>query len=254
VNSLSISLLLVLLLSASPLQAVPEYEARVVKKIPHSRSDYLQGLEIHDNRIYLSTGRYGHSKLRVFDLDSGELVDEQELPEEFFGEGLTLFEDRIIQLTWREGRGLVYSRADLELLEEFPLPGEGWGLANDGRQLIYSDGSDRLHFISTDDWKVTGSLSVKLQGRAVPYLNELEWTPDYLLANIYGKDWIVMIDLATGEVIGRIDLTGLLPRRERRSSTGVLNGIARDPISGALWVSGKNWPWIYQIELEPKRR
>jgi glutamine cyclotransferase len=111
-----------------------------------------------------------------------------------------------------------------------------------------------LHFISAPDWQIVRSLSVQLQGRPVHYLNELEWTPDYLLANVYGKDWILMIDLDSGEVIGRIDLAGLLPRRERRADTGVLNGIAWDPASDALWVTGKNWPWIYQIELQPKKR
>jgi glutamine cyclotransferase len=254
VKTPSISLLLTLLLFASLAHAVPEFEARVIKKIPHSREDYVQGLEIHQDRLYQGTGRYGHSKLQVFELETGALLKQQALPGKLFGEGITLFEDRIIQLTWREHRALVYRLANLELIEEFPLPGEGWGLTNDGRQLIYSDGSDQLHFISTRDWQVVRSLSVQLRGRPVHYLNELEWTPDYLLANVYGRDWILMIDLDNGEVIGRIDLTGLLPRQERSHGTGVLNGIARDPATDALWVTGKNWPWIYQIELRPKRR
>jgi len=250
----SILLLLWLLPSASPVAAVPEFEARVIKKIPHNREDYVQGLEIHQQRLYQGTGRYGQSKLQVFELETGALLKQQALPDKLFGEGITLFKDRIIQLTWRAHQALVYRLADLELIEQFSLPGEGWGLTNDGEQLIYSDGSDQLHFISAPDWKIVRSLSVHLQGRPVHYLNELEWTPDYLLANVYGKDWILMVELGSGEVIGRIDLTGLLPRRERRDGTGVLNGIARDPASGALWVTGKNWPWIYQIELQPKRR
>jgi glutamine cyclotransferase len=250
----SILLLAALLLSISPAHSVEEFEARVVEKIPHGREDYVQGLEIHQNRLYQGTGRYGHSKLQVFELAGGALLEQQALPAELFGEGITLFQNRIIQLTWRENKALVYRLADLELIEEFPLPGEGWGLTNDGEQLIYSDGSDQLHFISAPDWQIVRSLSVRLQGRPVQYLNELEWTPDYLLANVYGRDWILMIEADSGEVIGRIDLTGLLPRQERRSGTGVLNGIARDPATGALWVTGKNWPWIYQIELQPKRR
>lgn len=250
----SIPLLLTLLLSASPLHAVPEFEARIIKKIPHSRDDYVQGLEIRKDRLYQGTGRYGQSKLQVFELETGALLRQQALPDKLFGEGITLFEDQIIQLTWRQHQARVYHLANLELIEEFPLPGEGWGLTNDGRQLIYSDGSDQLHFISTGDWQIVRSLSVRLQGRPVHYLNELEWTPDYLLANVYGRDWILMIELDSGEVIGRIDLSGLLPRRERGTSTGVLNGIARDPATGALWVTGKNWPWIYQIELQPKKR
>jgi glutamine cyclotransferase len=251
---LSTPLFLTLLLSASLAQAVPEFEVRVVKKIPHSREDYVQGLAIYQDRLYQGTGLYKQSKLQVFELETGALLRQQALPGKLFGEGITLFQDRIIQLTWREHQALVYRLADLELIEQVPLPGEGWGLTNDGKQLIYSDGSDQLHFISAPDWKIVRSLPVQLQGRPVRYLNELEWTPDYLLANVYGKDWILMIELDSGKVIGRIDLTGLLPRRERRSGTGVLNGIARDPATGALWVTGKNWPWIYQIELQPKRR
>ena len=249
-----IPLLLALLLAALPLHAVPEFEVHVIKKIPHSREDFVQGLEIHQGHLYQGTGRYGQSKLQIFELETGTLLRQQALPGKLFGEGITLLDDRIIQLTWREQLARVYSLASLELVEEFPLPGEGWGLTNDGKQLIYSDGSEQLHFISAGDWKIVRSLSVQLQGRPVPNLNELEWTPNYLLANVYGKDWILMIDLASGEVIGRIDLTGLLPRRERKPGTGVLNGIARDPATGALWVTGKNWPWIYQIELRPKKR
>ena len=118
--------------------------------------------------------------------------------------------------------------------------------------MIYSDGSDTLRFVSAGDWKVTGSIQVRLRGKPLVKLNELEWTPEYLLANVWGSDAVTMIDLENGEVIGIIDLRGLLPKSERKQATGVLNGIARDPATGKLWVTGKNWPWLYQIELRPK--
>lgn len=245
-------LVLCCLLAPAPGWALTDYTARVVKKLPHSRNDFVQGLEIHAGKLYQGTGGYGTSQLQIFDLASGVLLQHKELPRQLFGEGITLLKDRIVQLTWHAGRALVYRADDLQLLEEFALPGEGWGLTNNGEQLIYSDGSDQLHFVSPNDWKITHSISVRMQGRPVPLLNELEWTPDYLLANVWGRDWILMIDLDSGEVTGRIDLAGLLPRQQRDRSTDVLNGIARDPVSGALWVTGKNWPWLYQIELQQK--
>ncbi len=241
---LSLCLLIVL-----PVQALDDYRYRLVRKIPHSRSDFTQGLEIHEGRLYQGTGRYGQSELQVIDLESGQLLRSKALPEHLFGEGITLLADRLIQLTWRAGLGLVYQRETLEKIDEFEIPGEGWGLANDGKQLIYSDGSDRLRFISAQDWRITGSIGVQLGGVPVRLINELEWTPAFLLANVYGQDWIIMIDPASGEVVGRLDLRGLLPRSERQHDTDVLNGIAWDPVTGLLWVTGKNWPWLYQIEL-----
>jgi len=239
-------LLLVFLAAASP--AAPVYEAVVTKRLPHGRGDFTQGLEIRDGRIYQGTGRYGQSRLQVFDLESGELLRQRALPDHLFGEGITVLGDRIFQLTWRERLGIVYRRADLEPLAEFPIEGEGWGLTNDTERLIYSDGSHRLYFLSPASWRIERSLPVVFRGEPVSNLNELEWTPEHIFANVWGSDWIVMIDEDDGEVVGRIDLRGLLPRKERRTLTGVLNGIAKDPDTGKLWVTGKNWPWIYQIE------
>jgi len=241
-----------LLSLAQTVSALPEYAVKVVQKLPHSRTDWTQGLEIRADKLYQSTGQYGASKLQVFSLASGELLQQHALPDQYFGEGLTLLDDQLIQLTWRARQGLLYQASTLQPSGSFELPGEGWGATNNGEQLIYSDGTDQLHFVSPADWSVQHSISVRLQGRPVWFLNELEWTPDYLLANVWRRDWILMIDPATGEVIGRIDLAGLLPRSEARRNTNVLNGIARDPATGALWVTGKNWPWLYQIELIEK--
>ena len=233
-------------------QAPPDeiaYRAEVVARLPHSRQDFTQGLEIHDGKLYQSTGLYGASRLQVFELATGKRLLQRHLPPRLFGEGLTVLGGRIIQLTWRAGIGRVYRLEDLELIAEFPLPGEGWGLANNGEQLIYSDGSHRLRFLSPEDWSVQHSLEVTRGGQPLRGLNELEWTPDAILANVWGADWIAMIDERTGAVRARIDLSGLLPAAERAPRTDVLNGIARDPATGALWVTGKNWPWLYQIEL-----
>ena len=240
------------LVTTSFADSVVEYGARVQKKMPHSRSDFTQGLEIRDGLLYQSTGRYGESRLQVFDLASGKLLQEKRLSPYYFAEGMTVLDERILQLTWKEGTALAWRRSDLAPLAQFPIKGEGWGLTNDGKQLIYSDGSDKLYFISPNDWTVTRTLRVTMKGRPQSYLNELEWTPDYLLANVWGSNRILMIDLETGQVSGRIDLRGLLPQDEIDASTDVLNGIALDPDSGDLWVTGKNWPWLYQIELFEK--
>ncbi|MEP5765431.1 MAG: glutaminyl-peptide cyclotransferase [Halieaceae bacterium] len=238
-------------LSPSTMAADPveQFTYRLIGKIPQSRQDFVQGLEIRDGKLYKSTGQYGKSRLQVFDLASGKLMQVRRLPRKLFGEGITVLGEQVIQLSWRSGRAMVYQREDLSLQTEFSIPGEGWGLTNDGKRLIYSDGSALLHFVSPGDWRQIDSLQVQYEGSPVPYLNELEWTEDFLLANVWGKDLIYMIDLGSGAVIGELDLAGLLPRSERRADTGVLNGIARDPDTGKLWVTGKNWPWIYQIEL-----
>lgn len=229
--------------------AVQDYDFRVLEKRPHSRGDFVQGLELRDGNLYQGTGGYGKSRLQVFEFSNNKLLREKQLPRKYFGEGITVMDERIFLLTWRARRGFVFRRTDLALLGEFELPGEGWGLTNDGQRLILSDGSHRLQFLSPENGEQQGWLTVTDEGKPVKFLNELEWTPQYLLANVWFSNKVLMIDLANGQVIGRIDLSGLLPEEERRPGTDVLNGIARDPESGELWFTGKNWPWIYRIEL-----
>lgn len=221
---------------------------RVAGKLPHSRSDFTQGLEIREGRLFQGTGHYGSSRLQVFDLESGKLLRERRLPDHLFGEGITVIGEQVVQLTWRNGIGLVYRLEDLEPVASFSLAGEGWGLANDGERLVYSDGSATLRFIDPGTWAVSGDLLVRCNGTPVPYLNELEWTPAGILANVWRTDLLVLIDPDSGEVTGELDLSGLLPMEEREWGTDVLNGIARDA-DGSLWVTGKNWPWLYRLEL-----
>jgi glutamine cyclotransferase len=218
-------------------------------KLPHSRSDFVQGLEIRHGKLFQGTGIWGQSKVQVFDLKSGRLLREQALPNRYFGEGITVFGDKVVQLTWRTRRGLVFNRDDLRPLEEFSLPGQGWGLTNDGDRLIYSDGSHLLRYILPGSWTMDGTLAVTREGKPLPYLNELEWTPMGIFANVWRKDIIVRINPDNGSVTGELDLTGLLPGQERRPGTDVLNGIAYDASDNTFWVTGKNWPWLYQIRL-----
>lgn len=232
--------------------APPVYDYRVLDQKPQPRENFVQGLQIVDGALYVSTGGYGESKLLRYRLSDGKLQASRRLHPRLFGEGLAVVGERIYQLTWRSRLGLVYDRASFDLVGRFSLPGQGWGLTWDGRRLIYSDGSDRLFFVDPDNGQITGSVAVRAGGVPVTRLNELEWIDGEVWANVWQTDAIVIIDPDSGEVTRRLDLGGLLPDSEREAGTDVLNGIARDPDTGAIWVTGKRWPWLYRIEPVPR--
>lgn len=244
-----ISLLVLLPVSAS---AVEQHGYRVIDRLPQSRDNFVQGLQIIDDSLYVSTGNYGQSHLLRYSFPEGELQESRKLHPRIFAEGVTVLGERVYQLTWRNRMMLVYRRDELQPLHTVPLLGEGWGMTSDGKQLIYSDGSDKLHFMSPESGKIVRSLAVTEQGKPVIRLNELEWIDGQVWANIWQTERIVIIDPGSGEVTASVDLQGLLPPGERRSGTDVLNGIARNPRDGGIWVTGKRWPWIYRIELLPK--
>ena len=247
------SLILIIILAPATAWPVEWYTATVAERKPQSRELFVQGLEILDNQLYVSTGNYGESRLLRYHFEDGSLDVGRSLAGNLFGEGLTVLGNKIYQLTWREGLMLIYRKSDLALLESRPLPGEGWGLTNNGEQLIYSDGSAIVRFLDPGDAKVERSMRVTLQGRPVRFLNELEWVDGAIWANVWRSDEIVIIDPDSGVVTGVIDLRGLLPVGERRAGTDVLNGIARNPDDGGIWVTGKRWPWLYRINLEPRK-
>lgn len=239
-----------ILLLTLPALGVERIEYLIVGKHPHSRTDFVQGLEIRDGELYQGTGMVGRSGIQVFKLDGGEAVRQQALQPPYFGEGITVLGDRIIQLTWLHQKAFVYDRASLKRLGSFSIPGQGWGITNDGERLIYSDGTSTLRFISPEDWRITDSITIRENGQPLEYLNELEWTPWGLLANVWRQDRLVLIDLETAEVTAEINLNGLLPLSEREPDTDVLNGVAYNPADSTLWVTGKNWPWLYQLRLQ----
>lgn len=230
-------------------QAIDQYSYRVLDKKPQARDLFVQGLEIHDGLLYLSAGNYGESRLLRYHLDSGEQETSRKLHPRVFAEGLTVLGDRVYQLTWRERMMLVFGKDKLEALEWFPIAGQGWGLTNNGSELIYSDGSDKLHYLSPESRRIKHSIAVTENGQPLTLLNELEWVEGKIWANIWQRNRIVIIDPDNGVVTASIDLSGLLPASERHSDTDVLNGIARNPVDGSIWVTGKRWPWRYQIEL-----
>ena len=250
--SLSRYLVRLLLLLPALASAVEQYGYRITDRLPQSRANFVQGLQIIDNSLYVSTGNYGQSYLLHYSFPEGELQQSRKLHSRIFAEGVTVLGDRVYQLTWRRRLMLVYQREQLQPLHSFPLPGEGWGLTNNGEELVYSDGSDMLHFMSPQSGRILRSVAVTEQGKPVTRLNELEWIDGRVWANIWQTERIVIIDPSTGTVQASIDLQGLLPPGERRSGTDVLNGIAHNPRDGGIWVTGKRWPWIYRIELLPK--
>jgi glutamine cyclotransferase len=224
------------------------YGYRVVRVFPHDPQAFTQGLIFRDGFLYESTGLAGKSELRKVKLETGEVVERRAVAAEHFAEGLADFGDRLFQLTWRSEVGFVYGLRDFTPQRTFSYRGEGWGLASDGKRLIMSDGTATLRFIDSESLRETGSLQVTEEGRPVSNLNELEVIKGQIYANVWQSDHIVIIEPSDGRVVGRIDLTGLLPF-EDRSGVDVLNGIAWDRERDRLFVTGKWWPKLFEIQL-----
>jgi glutamine cyclotransferase len=235
--------------SSIPLVLDPQMTYEVVKVFPHDPVSFTQGLIFLDGMLYESSGLYGESSLRKVDLETGEVQRITLLPDEVFGEGLTNWDETLVQLTWREGVGYVYNREDFSLLTQFNYQTEGWGLTQDGESLIMSDGSATLFFLDPETYAVLSTVQVLDEAAPVTMLNELEYVRGEIFANIWQTDTIVRIDPQTGAVKGWIDLSGLLPEEERTPATNVLNGIAYDPATDRLFVTGKLWPKLYEIRL-----
>ena len=227
----------------------PTYTYKIIQSYPHDRSASTQGLIIEDNVLFEGTGLRGRSSLRSVDLKTGDILQINELPEQFFGEGITIYENNIIQLTWQSGVGFVYDKSSFELRQEFTYPTEGWGITHDGNRLIMSDGSSTLHLWHPNTFEEIGQLEVFDSNGPVVRLNELEYIQGEIYANIWQTDRIARIDPETGRVIGWIDLTGLLNPEDRSSPVDVLNGIAYDAKNDRLFVTGKLWPKLFEIEL-----
>ena len=235
-----------------PPEAEPAlYSYRVIARYPHDRHAFTQGLAWHDGVLYEGTGRYGASSLRQVELPSGRPLRVHKLPANLFGEGITIFDDKVIQLTWRSRLGFVYDAATFKLERTFSYDGEGWGLTHDGKRLIMSDGSSRLTFLDPLSLEPIGSVGVRDGGKRVTGLNELEYVEGEILGNVWQTDRIARIDPESGKVTGWIDLTGLLGPQAARDSVDVLNGIAYDAVTRRLFVTGKLWPALFEIELVP---
>jgi glutamine cyclotransferase len=239
----------------NPAPAPPEvahYRYKVVKIYPHDRRSYTQGLVYEDGFLYEGTGLYGQSAIYKRDFQTGKTIKMLRLPEKYFGEGITIFGDKLIQLTWQSNVGFVYKKDTFTPLSEFKYPMEGWGLTHDGKRLILSDGTPTLRFLDPNTYAETGRIEVRDQGRPVESINELEFIDGSVYANIWRTDQIAIIDPKTGRVTGWIDLAGLYAFPADDQDDRVLNGIAYLPKTKHLLVTGKCWPTLYEIELIPE--
>ncbi len=226
---------------------VKQYRVKVVKEYPHDTGAYTQGLFFHDGVLYETTGQYGESSIRTVDLESGVPIENKRLSRKYFGEGAVIMGEDLYVLTWTNKVAFRYDAATLSYKSTVGYNREGWGLTTDGRELIASDGSAHLYFLDAN-LKLLRRVPVTMNGRPLRLLNELEWIDGKVWANVYTTDMIVIINPGNGKVEASIDCSGLLPASLRTENTDVLNGIARDA-AGNLFLTGKNWPRLYQVEL-----
>ena len=245
------ALLPALALLAAGVQAEPApiLGWRVVAAHPHDPQAFTQGLLMYQGRLYESTGLRGRSQLRIVEPASGRVTLRRNLEPRLFGEGLARVDDRLYQLTWQSGLGFIHRVSDLARVGQFRYPGEGWGLAYDGRRLLMSDGSASLRIVDPDGFRELSRLPVHDDGVPVGNLNELEYVRGELFANVWRTDRIARIDPGSGRVTGWLDLGGL--PGPAAAGAGVLNGIAWEPGTHRLWITGKLWPRIFVITLDP---
>lgn len=236
-------------------QAEPkEYTYRIKAVYPHSTTAYTQGLLWHDGLMWEGTGQHGQSVVQTTDLATGKTEVLARLPRSEFGEGITLLNGRLYQLTWQSNTAHVYEvgNGKLRKIRDHRYPGEGWGLATDGEKLYMSDGSANIYTVDPETFRRGKHVTVTYKGVPVQFLNELEWIGGKLWANVYTTEQLVIIDPATGAVEGVVDLAGILPQSEMTETTDVLNGIAWDEAGERLFVTGKNWSKLYEIEIIEK--
>lgn len=250
--------------TAKPASSVPTFTYEVVNTYQHDPKAFTQGLIYFGGMLYESTGQYDESTIRKVDLRSGKVVQQVQLGDDFFGEGATVFRDKLYQLTWREGTAFVYTLPDLKPEKEIRYSGEGWGLANDGTNLIMSDGTHVIRFVDPETFKTVRTVTVNREdGRPLMQINELEYVKGEIWANIWHSEnpqtlgrpnHIARIDPASGKLLGWIDLSGISPEDQRRDSENTLNGIAYDEAGDRIFVTGKNWSKLYEIKLKPKEQ
>ncbi len=229
-----------------------EYSYIVKRSYPHSTQSYTQGLQYIDGELWEGTGLNGFSKVMQVDLESGEGRLLAEIGSEHFGEGITILGDSLYYLTWQSRVAMLYSRSSGEKINEFRYSGEGWGLTSDGKELYMSNGSSKITVRNPKDFSITREFEVTLSGTTLNLLNELEWIDGKIWANVYTTDYIVIIDPTSGVVEGIIDLKGILPQEEITQHTDVLNGIAYCQKDKRIFVTGKNWSKLFEIEIVEK--
>jgi glutamine cyclotransferase len=230
--------------------AIPTYDYEVVHAYPHDPSAFTEGLFYLNGYLYESTGLEGHSSIRKVRLETGKVVKKLDIPAQYFGEGIVEWHGHLISLTWKTHIGFIFDLHTFKLQHEFHYKGEGWALTRNDRHLIMSDGTPQLRYLDPDTLTETGNIEVTVEGKALNNVNELEWVKGQIYANVWQTNWIVRIDPSNGRVVGAVNLTGLLkPADIVMGQTDVLNGIAYDAKNDRLFVTGKNWPKLFEIRL-----
>lgn len=245
----SVFALVLLLVSCARDTSAQDYS--VVNVYLHDRGAFTEGLLFYNGFLYESTGLYGESSLRKVELKTGVVLQEVDMPNQYFGEGLALLDGKLYQLTWKNKEGFVYDLNTFKQEKQFSYPFEGWGLTTDGKSLISSDGSDQIRFFDPNTFVVQRTIHVLENGVAVTNVNELEYIKGQIYANVWQTDRILRIDPVTGKVLHDYNLSGLLSPQDREIPTDVLNGIAYDPDGEHLYVTGKLWPKLFEIKLKP---
>ena len=237
--------------AGQPEQIPENYTYRVVNRFPHDPLAFTQGLEWDQGTVYEGTGKLGHSSLRRVDLKTGAVQRRIEYPDDIFGEGITVFLDKIYQLTWKNKILFVYNKDDLSLIDTVSYPRQGWGLTHDHRDLIASDGSSTLYFLDPETFAERRRVAVQDNGLKIQYLNELEYINGRIFANVFRSDRIAMINPDNGAVEGWIDLSGLREELGLDNPEAVLNGIMFDREGDRIFITGKFWPTLFEIRLVP---
>jgi glutamine cyclotransferase len=243
----------------APAAALPVYTIDIVKTYPHDGKAFTQGLEFHDGVFYEGTGGYKKkdnffSSLRKVEIETGKVLQKFDLADDYFGEGITVFNDKIYQITWQENTAFVYD-LNFKLLKEFKYAGQGWGLTNDGTNLIMSDGTHVIKFVNPETFETTRTIAVlDEKGKPIMELNELEYIKGEIWANIWQEGWIIRIDPASGKLLGRIDLEKFAEEQmDKDDSADVLNGIAYDAAADRIFITGKKWRNLFEIKVKPKQ-
>jgi glutamine cyclotransferase len=236
--------------AASARAAIPTYGVEVIHTYPHDPTAYTEGLFYLDGYLYESTGLEQHSSIRKVKLETGEVLQKLNMPAQYFGEGIVNWDGRLLSLTWKSHLGFIFDLATFKQQGQFRYDGEGWALTQNGRQILMSDGTPQIRLINPRTLKETGRITVTLDGKPIINVNELEWVKGEIYANVWQTDWILRIDPRDGRVVGLINLAGLLRPSDRiPGQTDVLNGIAYDAKGYRLFVTGKNWPKLFEIRL-----
>ena len=230
-----------------------EYSYKVKNIYPHSTNSYTQGLQYVDGVMWEGTGEYGHSEINTYALGDEKPQTKLKLPRNEFGEGITLLGDKLYQLTWESNVCHVYDVATGKKLRDFRYAGEGWGLTSDGEKLYMSNGTANIYRLNPETFSREGTITVTLRGEPIRFINELEWIDGKIWANVYLTDSILIINPENGNVEGIVDMSGLQSAEDKTVRTDVLNGIAYDSATGRIFVTGKYWNKLYEIEIHPKK-